>query len=513
MKKYNFKNIFLSCLLLLLTLVLVACSKSYTVKFVDYDGTILKTETVKEGGAATAPENPVHDDYEFVTWDKDFSIITEDLTVKAVYLGTALTENLKMDFSFANKEFKKDGIGEVKLNRVVDGDTMSVYSGGDYQAITIRFLGIDTPESTGSIEPWGKASSKYAKEVLYSAHSIVLEAEGERHDSNGTRWLAWVWYKPTADSEYRLFNLEEVELAYAKYSQKVSSKYHAPLKEANDNAKLTEKRVWGEKDPNFNYSKDTIETTLLDLWYNHDDFQSGTYFYVTVRLVRTVGNNMYLEDAEEVTLELEDGTIINGKGAFYAFYGYVASFYRYYNIGDVFRMRCQLEWDSDYGSQLTGLSKYSTAKPEDNVVPEIMVLDADELGYSIRDVKDEQGNVIKDSVSDLADYFCKVVTVENLKCESVKIKGTGEDQYYTAVMTNKNGDKFDVYFSNNLITKWNATEILKVGSYYSITGGIAYYQYANGYYQITVGDAPRYDGGVLNNLDVLRVDDIKEINK
>ena len=33
----------------------------------DYDGTILKTETVKEGGAATAPENPVHDDYEFVT--------------------------------------------------------------------------------------------------------------------------------------------------------------------------------------------------------------------------------------------------------------------------------------------------------------------------------------------------------------------------------------------------------------------------------------------------------------
>ena len=324
MKKYNFKNIFLSCLLLLLTLVLVACSKSYTVEFVDYDGTILKTETVKEGGAATAPENRVHDDYEFVTWDKDFSIITEDITVKAVYLGTALTENLKMDFSFANKEFKKDGIGEVKLNRVVDGDTMSVYSGGDYQAITIRFLGIDTPESTGSIEPWGKASSKYAKEVLYSAHSIVLEAEGERHDSNGTRWLAWVWYKPTADSEYRLFNLEEVELAYAKYSQKVSSKYHAPLKEASDNAKLTEKRVWGEKDPNFNYSKDTIETTLLDLWYNHDDFQSGTYFYVTVRLVRTVGNNMYLEDAEEVTLELEDGTIINDKGAFYAFYGYVA---------------------------------------------------------------------------------------------------------------------------------------------------------------------------------------------
>lgn len=510
MKKY--KSIFISCLLIVLSLVLVGCSKVYTVNFVDYDGTILKTEEVQEGGAATAPADPTHSEYEFVKWSVDFSNVTSDLEVKAVYLGTALTVQHKMDFNFQGKEFKKDGIGEVELNRVVDGDTISVKSGGEFEAITIRFLGIDTPESTGTIEPWGKASSAYAKEVLYSAYSIVLEAEGdERMDSNGKRWLAWVWYKPTADSEYRLFNLEEVELAYAKYSQKVSSKYHTVMKEASDNAKLTERRVWGEKDPNFNYQKETIETTLLDLWYNHESFQSGTYFYVTVRLVRTIGNNMYLEDAEEQTIELEDGTIISGKGSFYAFYGYSANYYRLYNIGDVFKMRCQLEWDSDYGSQLTGVSKTTTAKPENNVAPEIQVLDANDLGYSLREVKDDQGNLINTMVSDLADYFCKVVTINNLKCESVKVKGTGEDQYYTAVMTNQAGVKFDVYFSNSLITKWNATEVLKVGSVYNITGGIAYYQYANGYYQITVGDAPRYNNGKLNELDSLRVNDIIEL--
>lgn len=510
MKKY--KNIFLSCLVILLSLVLVGCSKTYTVNFIDYDGTILKTEEVKEGGAATAPANPTHSEYEFITWSVDFSVITADLDVKAVYLGTPISSQYKMDFSYSGKEFKKDGVGEVELNRVVDGDTISVKSGGDFEAITIRFLGIDTPESTGTIEPWGKASSAYAKEVLYSAYSIVLEAEGEeRMDSNGKRWLAWVWYKPTADSEYRLFNLEEVELAYAKYSQKVSSKYHSVMKEANDNAKLTAKRVWGEKDPNFNYQKETIETTLLDLWYNHESFQSGTYFYVTVRLVRTIGNNMYLEDAEEQTIELEDGTIITGKGSFYAFYGYSANYYRLYNIGDVFKMRCQLEWDSDYGSQLTGVSKTTTAKEEDNKAPEIITIDANELGYSMREVKDDQGNIITAMVSDLADYFCKVVTISNLKCESVKIKGTGDDQYYTAVMTNQAGVKFDVYFSNNLITKWKADEVLKVGSVYTITGGIAYYQYANGYYQISVGDAPRYNKGELNKLDTLRVNDIIEL--
>jgi hypothetical protein len=103
------------------------------------------------------------------------------------------------------------------------------------------------------------------------------------------------------------------------------------------------------------------------------------------------------------------------------------------------------------------------------------------------------------------------VTVENLICESVKLKGTGEDQYYTAVMKNKNGVKFDVYFSNNLISKWKATEVLEVGKTYSITGGVAYYSYANGYYQISVGDSPRYNDGVLNPADILRVEDVKEM--
>ena len=509
MKK--FRNIFLSCMLVILTLLLVACTKTFTVTFVNVDGTVLKTEEVVSGAAATAPADPTYEGLEFVKWNTDFSAVTSDLTVQAVFFGVSETHKLKVDFNYTGKNFERDGVGEVILNRVVDGDTISVYS-GSYQAITIRFLGIDTPESTGAIQPWGKASSAYAKEVLYSAHSILLEAEGEeRMDSNGKRWLAWVWYKPTADSDYKLFNLEEVELGFAKYSQKVTSKYHEVMKKASDNAKETGKRVWGEIDKDYNYSKEVIETTLLDLWYNHDDFQSGTYFYVTVRLVRTVGNNMYLEDAYEQTLELEDGTIINGKGAFYAFYGYVAPFYRYYKIGDVFKMRCQLEWYSDYGSQLTGLSKYTTAKEEDNVVPTIQVIDANDLGYSMREVKDEQGNMTQQSTSDLADYFCQVVTINNLKCESVKLKGSGEDEYYTAVMTNSKGDKFDVYFSNNLITKWKVDEVLQVGKTYSITGGIAYYQYANGYYQIVVGDAPRYNNGTLHNEDALRVNDVVEI--
>lgn len=57
----------------------------YTVTFVDYDGTVLKTQQVMEGSAATAPANPTRLGYTFTGWDRDFSSVTSDMTVTAQY--------------------------------------------------------------------------------------------------------------------------------------------------------------------------------------------------------------------------------------------------------------------------------------------------------------------------------------------------------------------------------------------------------------------------------------------
>ncbi len=57
----------------------------YVVKFVDYDGTVLKTQSVEENQAATAPADPVRDGYQFTGWDKAFSKVTAELTVTAQY--------------------------------------------------------------------------------------------------------------------------------------------------------------------------------------------------------------------------------------------------------------------------------------------------------------------------------------------------------------------------------------------------------------------------------------------
>jgi len=60
--------------------------ETYTVKFIDFDGTVLHTvDGIKSGDAATAPQDPAHPGYKFIGWDKSFDNVTSDLTVKALY--------------------------------------------------------------------------------------------------------------------------------------------------------------------------------------------------------------------------------------------------------------------------------------------------------------------------------------------------------------------------------------------------------------------------------------------
>ncbi|MDR0459521.1 MAG: InlB B-repeat-containing protein, partial [Coriobacteriales bacterium] len=58
---------------------------AHTVTFVDWDGTVLKTERVLHGSNATAPAVPVRSGFVFTRWDNDFSSVTSDLTVQAIH--------------------------------------------------------------------------------------------------------------------------------------------------------------------------------------------------------------------------------------------------------------------------------------------------------------------------------------------------------------------------------------------------------------------------------------------
>ena len=58
---------------------------TYTVTFVDYNGTVLKTETVESGKDATAPSAPSRKGYIFTGWSDTYSNVTAKLEVTAQY--------------------------------------------------------------------------------------------------------------------------------------------------------------------------------------------------------------------------------------------------------------------------------------------------------------------------------------------------------------------------------------------------------------------------------------------
>ena len=63
---------------------------TYTVTFKNWDGTVLKTQAVAPGAAATAPQEPNRAgdkdyEYDFDKWDTDFSKVNSDLVVTATF--------------------------------------------------------------------------------------------------------------------------------------------------------------------------------------------------------------------------------------------------------------------------------------------------------------------------------------------------------------------------------------------------------------------------------------------
>ena len=75
----------------LVTLYAVWKPQVLTVTFVTPDGTILDEQHVPYGEDATAPEDPTLRGHEFIGWDKDFTDVTEDLTVVALFEGVPVT--------------------------------------------------------------------------------------------------------------------------------------------------------------------------------------------------------------------------------------------------------------------------------------------------------------------------------------------------------------------------------------------------------------------------------------
>lgn len=207
---------------------------------------------------------------------------------KATMVDYAHNGSVKLLLDYKNHDFFKDGIGEVTVNTYIDGDTThfkNIY-GDTTTNLKSRYYGIDTPESTGAIQPYGKQASNFTHEKLANAAAngtIVVSSPfstgedggkgryGEPEtDSTGGRYLSLVWINETVKhapvESLVLLNLWIVQegLSWAKNTSEVPA-YSPVFSDAQQQASDLKLKMWSdEPDPDFNYGSYEY-VSLLDI--------------------------------------------------------------------------------------------------------------------------------------------------------------------------------------------------------------------------------------------------------
>ncbi len=213
---------------------------------------------------------------------------------------------------------------EVTVHAFIDGDTTHFKAKGSSNLpadiLKARYLGINTPESTGKIEEWGKAASNFTKEKLSNATSIVVESDNNKWnaDSTGGRYLVWVWYKGEGDAEYRNLNIEILQQGLAIASNSANNRYGETCMNAINQARVEKLHVnSGEKDPDFPYGG-AQELTLKELRTNVKEYDNQKVAFEGV-IVKNNNNTVYVEeyDAESdmyFGMQVYYGYALNGTG-------------------------------------------------------------------------------------------------------------------------------------------------------------------------------------------------------
>lgn len=365
--------------------------------------------------------------------------VIDEVIVEDTNLYTVYTDALEMDFTYEGMDFMSDGVGEVTLVSCTDGDTAR-FSDGTMD-FAVRFLGIDTPESTYRIDPWGKTASAYTCDKLTNATTIVLESEGDKTDGND-RYLAWVWV------DGKLLNLELIEQAYSNAKGMANSKYEDLVYEVELAVQTTDRRIWGEKDPNFDYSLDGVQITIEELATN-TALYAGQKIVVVGTVSIEVGIHPYLVDE-------------SGYGI-YVYLGYSNSVTIHPgNEVRISGLNLSYYPDAETGSpQLVGFSKTNVELlSEGNVVtPRDLTID-------------------KFEVIDLGSY----IKVTDLTVTSIyESKATGD---FTITVRDSGGNTMGIHISSS-VERSEIDSLFGGGSTVDITGPLSRY---DGQYQLELSD-------------------------
>ena len=197
---------------------------------------------------------------------------------------------------------------EATVKLYVDGDTthFNVPVSEDFPlgVLKARYLAINTPESTGTIEEYGKQASNFTRSKLESATSIVIESDDNKWNVDSTssrRALVWIWYKPEGSDTYRNLNIEILQNGLALASSTANNRYGEIAMAALKQAKANKLKLYsGEKDPLFYYGGPQ-ELTLKYLRAHIADYTGTKVAFEGVVTANSGNNGVYVEEYDEET--------------------------------------------------------------------------------------------------------------------------------------------------------------------------------------------------------------------
>lgn len=334
----------------------------------------------------------------------------------------------------------------VTVKSYVDGDTTHFYVPelvSETGVLKARYLAVNTPESTGKIEEYGKKAAQFTREKLTSAAEIVIESDSStlNLDSTGDRHLLWIWYREEGSEEFRNLNIELLQNGLAIASSSANNRYGSVCTSAIAQAKALKKNVYsGQKDPDFYYGE-AVELTLKELRANSDQYNGIKVAFEGV-ITKNNNNSVYIEEYDPET------GMYYGISIYYGF-GLSGEGLDILKVGNRSRIVGTLQFYEAGGTyQISGLT-YRQMKPKDpGNIQKIsdghsgayVLVDADTFNNGSVEVLDEEGNEKLLSWADAA--MNTTVRMENLEVVDVYTTTDEASSSYGALtLTCKSGDE------------------------------------------------------------------------
>lgn len=393
----------------------------------------------------------------------------------------------------------------VTVKTYVDGDTTHFNDPNneisDTGTIKARYIAINTPESTGRIEEYGKKASRFTREKLESASSIMIESNDENWnaDSTGSRYLLWIWYKTSEDAEWRNLNVEILQNGLALASNTGGNRYGEIANNALQQAREKKINMYsGIKDTEV-YSGDAIAVTLKELRtnlnvYERDD--ENSYYNKKVSfdgvIVKDNGNrSIYVE-----SLEVDELTGLHyGMTCFYGF-DQNSWALEVLSVGNYVRIVGSVQYYETGNTYQIADMTYVVRNPDDPSSIKQLDNEKHEPAYQTIDVKKlNDGTTVPIEIETDDEIVVKNVKYGELVMDtSVKLEGLTVTKVYTTTTGDSKGaltltcrtkDGVTITVRTNVLR--NGTSIVTAdefeGKTINVEGVINYY---NGKYQIGV---------------------------